>query len=168
MFDSTNKCEMPQVVCILVCLSVYYIPLYWCVYFLNIYPNRHTLIGLSLSEPHTSGTALHMRMHMHACLLAALCLNFKCTFICWRAALAVIMAQVKARTKTYFLFVTAATNRRSMTDCSQTIQIQYTCHGLRSLKVRADARDPAHDFNVKLSPSMCAIAAARNLTACNL
>ena len=80
----------------------------------------------------------------------------------------VITAKVEARTATYFLFVTAATNRRSTTGCSQTIQIQYTCRELRSLEVRANASDPAHDFSVKLSPSMCAIAAARNLTACNL
>ena len=53
-------------------------------------------------------------------------------------------AQVKARTETYFLLVSAATDRSSTAGCSQTVQIMAP-PGLRADHTKAliNARDPA-------------------------
>ena len=82
-------------------------------------------------------------------------------------------AQVEARTATYFLLVSAAMDQSTTASCSQTVQIMAS--GLRSLQVGLriliNARDPAHDFTMKLSLAMCSHSNClgwRKVTACDL
>ena len=92
---------------------------------------NNKLIGASLSEPHTSGTALRKCVCIRACL-RPYTVNFKCAFKyfpkikrpralsqlamlghCQSAASKTVAetAEVEARTAPYFLFVTVATDR---------------------------------------------------------
>ena len=92
------------------------------------------VIGASLSEPHTSGTALQDSSVCWFVCLRPYTVNFKCAYkyflkigYCQRAASATIAeaAGVQARTAPYFLFVTLAADRPSTVGCSQTVQIMH-------------------------------------------
>ena len=76
------------------------------------------------------------------------------------------MAQVEAHTATYFLFVSAATDRPSKT-ARRSYKLWYQVEITSGKR-----RDPAHDFTVKLSLSICSHYGClqclgwRNVTAC--
>ena len=101
---------------------------------------KYAVVGASLSEPHTSGTALRKCVCNLLVCLRPYTINYKCAFkyfpkieclhgtmlcYCQSAALATV---VEACTAPYFLFVTAATERPSMAGCSQTVQITQITH----------------------------------------
>ena len=107
------------------------------------------MIGTSLSEPHTSGSALQdacvslflfatiyrqlqMRINIsqkfeHPCALCIVSLDRRRAMLgyCQSAALANIVetAQVEAHMAPCFLFVIGATDQSSMAGCSQSVQI---------------------------------------------
>ena len=112
------------------------------------------LIGASLNEPHTSGTALWKCVKIHACLLACLrsyTVNFKCAFKYFpkierpRALCAGLLPECSVcnfsgdgssltPTVPYILFVTVPTDRPSTADYSDRTKLYMP--SWKSLQVR--------------------------------